>query len=397
MMLAEAAGLGLFWFLLPVAAVSGWLVARRHGPGPRPSAVRGRSLAPDYFRGLNFLLNEQPDKAIEVFISLLDVDGETVEMHLAVGNLFRRRGEVDRAIRIHQNLVAKTSLSHEQRCHAVLELAMDYMRAGLLDRAEGLFRELLELSTGSDVALQQLVQIYQQEQDWDKAIETCRQLERATGQRAGAMVAHFLCEKAEQARVHGDYGQALDLAGEALGADPGCVRASLISGGIAMAEGRYNDAIGAYSRVAGQDSAFLPETIGHLVECYRRLGRRDDARAHLLELAREHVGISPVLALAELAAGADDIGAAMRYIGEELRRRPSVRGMDRFLQYALVAAEGPARDHLTMLKGFTSQLLETRAAYRCQDCGFTGRSLHWQCPGCKNWNTVKPIHGIEGE
>lgn len=396
-MLADAVGAALLWFLLPVAAASGWLVARRRAPDASRRDAHGRTLAPDYFRGLNYLLNEQPDKAIEVFINLLDTDGETVEMHLALGNLFRRRGEVDRAIRIHQNLIARRGLSREQRCQAVLELAMDYMRAGLLDRAESLFRELLDLRMSTEVALQQLVYIYQQEQDWDKAIETCAAIEAATGASMGRTVAHFLCEKAEQARAQGDAHRARALVGEALAVDPRCVRASLIEGALAAAQGRHDVAVTAYGRVAAQDPEFLPEAIPRVVECHRRRGRLDDARRYLAEVARNHVGVTPVLALAELAAESGDVAAAMRLIGDELRRRPSLRGLDRYLQYALASADGPAQDHLGMLKGFTSQLLEGRPAYRCEDCGFTGRSLHWQCPGCKSWGTVKPIHGIEGE
>ncbi|MCC7412256.1 MAG: lipopolysaccharide assembly protein LapB [Gammaproteobacteria bacterium] len=395
-MLAET-GTGLFWFLLPVAALSGWFAARRHyGERDGRSSAAG-SLAPDYFRGLNYLLDEQPDKAIEVFINLLDVDGETVEMHLAVGNLFRRKGEVDRAIRIHQNLIAKRSLSHEQRCDALRELAMDYMRSGLLDRAESLFRELLEQRTDSEPALRQLVQIYQQEQDWDKAIEVCRRLEGESRESLGKTIAHFLCEKAEQACGENDFARARELVCEALRSDASCVRASLIEGRLAMREDRYEAAISAFQRIASQDPAFLPEAISTLVACYRHCDRVDDARTYLEEISRTHVGITPVLALAALAAEAGDLDAAMRYISEELRRRPSVRGLDRFLQYALATAGVPARDNLNLIKGFTSQLLEGRAAYRCAVCGFTGRSLHWQCPSCKSWNTVKPIQGIEGE
>ena len=159
---------GLFWFLLPAAAASGWFVAKR-AVDPRRDDKRDAKLSPNYLRGLNYLLNEQPDKAIEVFIEMLDVESETVETHLALGNLFRRRGEVDRAIRIHQNLIARSNLNEDQRALAVLELAMDYMRSGLLDRAESLFRELLDLGTYELQALQHLIDIYQQEQDWDQA------------------------------------------------------------------------------------------------------------------------------------------------------------------------------------------------------------------------------------
>ncbi len=390
-MAAELAS-ALLWLLLPVAAASGWLAARRPRRGHRVGSFAG-----DYFRGINYLLNEQPDKAIEVFIQLLDVDGETVETHLALGNLFRRRGEVDRAIRIHQNLIAKTNLSHEQRCHALLELAMDYMRSGLLDRAESLFRELLDLRMNTEQALTQLVLIYQQEQDWDKAIEIARQLETHSGQRLGAMIAHFVCEKAEGARAAGDLASAASLAREALALDPGCVRASLFEGALATASGRLEDAIAAYARVEQQDPQFLPAALHLLVDCHRRRGRIQELRAWLEQVGGEHPGLTPALALAALAAEAGDLRRAMECIAGELQRHPSVRGIDRYLEYAIGTAAGASRDDLALLKGFTARLLEHRPAYRCEHCGFAGRSLHWQCPGCKSWNSVKPLHDVEDD
>jgi lipopolysaccharide biosynthesis regulator YciM len=388
----EYLGLGLLFLLLPVAAASGWIMARRERRAGHQDA-RGPELAGDYFRGLNFLLNEQPDKAIEVFINLLDVDGDTVETHLALGNLFRRRGEVDRAIRIHQNLIAKTSLSHEQRSHAMLELGMDYMRSGLLDRAETLFRELLEMRSDAEPALLQLVHIYQQEQDWDKAIDTSRQLETVSGRGSGAMIAHFLCEKAEAARGQGEISRALALVREAMTVDHGCARASLIEGAIAAADGRLDEAIAAYARIEDQDPDFLPEAVPHLVNCYRRQGRLGDLRNYLEALAKRRRGLSPVLALAELAADAGAVDRALGYVGSELDRRPNARGLDRYLQYAVARAQGDRREELVRVRDYASRLAANDAAYRCADCGFSGRVLHWQCPSCKSWNTVKPLHG----
>ncbi|MGE0383863.1 MAG: lipopolysaccharide assembly protein LapB [Gammaproteobacteria bacterium] len=396
-MLPEGVAGGLFWLLLPVAAASGWLAARRRfGAGSRRAGA-ARGISADYFRGLNYLLNEQPDKAIDVLVKLLDVDGANVETHLALGNLYRRRGEVDRAIRIHQNLIAKLAANHEQRSHAVLELAMDYMRSGLLDRAEGLFRELLEQKMNAVEALQHLINIYQQEQDWDKAIETGRQLESVAGRRLDNMIAHFLCEKAEVARVQRDCARARSLVEEALTVDRNCVRASMIAGAVAELEGRLDDAIDAYARVERQDPQFLPEAVPHLVECYRRLGRDGHLQSYLEAIANRQAGITPVLALADLARDRGDLDAAMRHVADELRRRPTVRGLDRFVHLAMHKSDGQTREVLALLNGFTTRLLESKATYRCEDCGFSGRSLHWQCPGCKSWNTVKPIHGIEGE
>jgi lipopolysaccharide biosynthesis regulator YciM len=393
----ELVQIGLFWLLLPVAAASGWYAGRMGRRGAPKDRRRAPGVSHEYFRGLNYLLNEQPDKAIEVFISLLDVDNETVETHLALGNLFRRRGEVDRAIRIHQNLVARPGLDRNQHALAVQELAMDYLRSGLLDRAESLFSELTTLGAHKRQALRQLVHIYQQEQDWDKAIEASRLLESETGVDLSAMVAHFYCERVELARRRGDFERAQALVAEALGVDPKCVRASILEGEIAASRGADESAVAAYQRVASQDEAYVPETIYPLLASHRRLGTLEEFRRYLEALAERHMGITPVLVLAELLAERGELRHATRRIAEELRRRPSVRGLDRLADYALQGAAGETLENLKILKEFTSKLLENRAVYRCRMCGFTGKSLHWQCPGCKEWNSVKPIHGIEGE
>lgn len=386
----------VLWFLLPVAAASGWLAARRaygrqRDANPRPN------LSSDYFKGLNYLLNEQPDKAIDVFIKMLEVESETVETHLALGNLFRRRGEVDRAIRIHQNLIARPTLSRQQRCLALLELGVDYMRSGLLDRAENLFQELLETDFHGVEALRQLVDIYQQEQDWDKAIVHARKLAAKSGENLGALMAHYHCEQAEQARQQGRSERAEELVRLALAVDPGCVRASLMAGEMAMGQGRHAEAIRWFRRVETQDPDFLSETVRPLQTCYRALGRSDEFKDYLVQLTRQKSRVTPVLVLAELIAEQDGTAAAADFIAEELRRRPSVRGLDRLVQYSLARAEGSARENLMIIKDFTDKLLERRSIYKCGHCGFSGKALHWQCPGCKHWNTVRPIHGIEGE
>lgn len=257
---------GLFWLLLPIAAASGWYLARRTAPRPLPQ------LGPSYVKGLNYLLNEQPDKAIEVFLQMLEVDGETVETHLALGNLFRRRGEVDRAIRIHENLIARPALTSDQRWLAVQELGIDYMRSGLMDRAEGLFKELLEAKVQVRKALGHLMDIYQQEQDWDTAIACATDLRSRCGDDTRPMIAQFHCEKAERHLAHGDGEKATESLQEARFADPDCVRSNLMEGRLAMAAGRPAEALAAYQRIEKQDPDFLVEALPPLMLCYRASG-----------------------------------------------------------------------------------------------------------------------------
>lgn len=387
---------GVVVALLPVAALSGWLLGRRDAAARSPRGANS-GMSPDYFRGLNYLLEDRPDKAIEVFIKVLEVESDTVETHLALGNLFRRRGEVDRAIRIHQNLVARTSLEFDQRSTALLELGVDYMRSGLLDRAESLFKELLESGAHQRQAIDHLVDIYQQERDWDKALEYTLRYEKLANRSLRERRAHFLCEQAQTLIETGDVEDASARLREASEIDPACVRASLMQAELAMTAGAYEAAIRHLQKIERQDIDFLPEAVGPLVESYRALGREQDLFAHLEHLCELHAGITPVLTLTGIMSERGDIGGARARLVRELEQRPTVRGIDRLVDYSMIGAGTDLQEHLQLLKKFTQRLLEQKSNYVCGNCGFHGRVLHWQCPGCKFWNSVKPVHGIEGE
>lgn len=388
--------LNLLWLLLPVAAVMGWWLGRNPSNGVhRESADDG--LRSDYFRGINYLLNEQPDKAIEVFIKVLEVDQETVETHLALGNLYRRRGEVDRAIRIHQNLVARTSLTADQRSEALLELGQDYLSAGLLDRAEDLFKELAHTNHYRVQALRQLIDIYEQERDWDEAIECARQLEKDTGNQLGAVIAHYHCEQAERLRQAGDTAGALKLVGQALDMHRACVRASLLEGDIHASNGEHERAIRAYQRVEDQDPAYLPEIIERIQRCFHELGRTQEIRTYLFRLLERYGWVSAALELAEIERASEGPRAAIDFISEQLRNRSSVRGLDRLMELESEERGDQVPEYFRLLKDLTAELLEDRVVYKCSHCGFPARSMHWKCPSCKHWNTVKPIQGVDGE
>jgi len=388
--------LWVVFLLLPAAAWSGWYAGRR-GTLRGGRADEGGSSRPDYFKGINYLLNEQPDKAIEAFIQALEVDSETVETHLALGNLYRRRGEVDRAIRIHQNLVARPSLTHEQRSEALLELGQDYLSAGLLDRAENLFRELAESQRYRARALHHMVDIYEREKDWDKAIEAARELGRATGRMPGDVIAQYYCEQAARLLDGGEPEQALDSARRALASHKACVRASLVEGDALVALQEYEEALRAYERVASQVPAYVPETLSRVQRCLEHQGRPEMMHDFLSELLDRHDSASVTLALAELKRRDQGTERAVEFLTQALRRRPSVRALDRLLELQLDGNPGNDSEHLSVVRNLTRKLLEDRPVYRCRHCGFPARSLHWQCPGCKCWNTVQPIHGVEGE
>ena len=387
--------LELLVLLLPVAFVSGWYTARRSASDDR--GFVSPDLRPDYFRGINYLLNEQPDKAIEAFIRVLEVDSETVETHLALGNLYRRRGEVDRAIRIHQNLIARGNLSREQHYEGLLELGQDYLRAGLLDRAENLFLELSESRAHNARALRQLLEIYERERDWDKAVGTARSLERVSGKSQGAAISQYLCEMAESEHQRGDVARAILLAREALEAHRVCVRASLLEADLLSGSGDDMGAIAALWRVESQDRDYVPETVERLVQCHLRLGTLDELAARFSELVTRHEGTSATIALAEIKRQREGMGAALDFMTSQLQQRASVRGLDHLLGLEIAANSDGEQRHLRILKSLTGALMAGRPVYKCRHCGFPARSLHWQCPGCKHWAGIKPIQGVEGE
>jgi lipopolysaccharide biosynthesis regulator YciM len=389
--------MNLLWLLLPVAAASGWVIARRDRQ--HHAAAHVASMAPEYFRGLNYLLNEQPDKAIEVFIKMVEVDRDTVETHLTLGNLYRRRGEVDRAIRIHQNLIARTTLSRGQRTHALLELGLDYMRAGLLDRAEGLFLELLDLREYVVPALRQLMDIYQQEKDWESAIRAAHQLEQVSHASQASAIAHYYCELAAWAAKKGDQESVSRRLDEALACDPRSVRASLMRAELASARGEWHAAIEAYQRVEYQDPGYLSETIAPMLACYGRLGDAAAMVPYLERILATYGGVAPLLALTELLREQRGDHAAAQFIAEGLNRSPSLRGLHQLIVLNVTNSGGELRDSLLVLKAVVERLLPERGLYRCERCGFEAMALYWQCPGCKSWSALRPaqvqVHGIE--
>ena len=385
----------LIWILLPVAAAFGWFAAKRSKG--KAGSCSDSILGADYIKGLNYLLNEQQDKAIDVFIRMLEVNSDTVETHLALGNLFRKRGEVDRAIRIHQNLIARSSLNPEQRSDAVLELGQDYMKAGLFDRAEGLFKELIDSNVHLSTVLPLLLDIYQQEKDWENAIGIAEQMGFVGEQPAKAVIAQFYCELAENARARENVKDAGSLLIKASECDPHCARARLIVGNMARQQGDYRSALDDYEQVAERDIELLPEILDDMRACHEELDTIDAFIAYLREVIVRYAGISPVLALTDIVRSDEGSESAARFIAGELGKRPSVRGLSRFIDLSLSRSEGEARENLSILKNMTDQLLENKPVYKCRECGFYGKTLHWQCPSCKQWNTITPIHGVEGE
>lgn len=384
----------VLWLLLPVAAASGWLAARRsarRGNEPRPDCES----SPDYFRGLNYLLNEEPDKAIDVFVQLLEVNSETVETHLALGNLFRRRGEVERAIRIHQNLIARPTLTREQRAQALLELGQDYMRAGLYDRAENLFKELKETRLHVKQALRNLRLIYQQERDWEACLGVTAELQPLVDEQLGPERAHYYCEMVDDAIAAGQYPRAQALLKKALAADRNCIRALHLQADLAAQEGDARVAIRLYLRVVQIEPDYLPELLPDLVQAHKRSGDLGTLRNYLDGLMPQLANGAVDLAMAELIKEADGDAAASDFLGERVRRSPSLKGLLRLVELNSRMPDAHAAEVLLGLREHIQRVLHERPQYQCGKCGFAAKTLHWQCPSCRNWGSIRRKPEIE--
>ncbi len=382
----------LLWLLLPVAAASGWFVARQ---SQRQTQPPHHQISPEYFKGLNFLLNEQPDKAIDVFTKLLEADDpEAIDTHMAVGSLFRRRGEVDRAIRLHQNLLTLSSLSSPQKSQALLELGHDYLRAGLLDRAEGLLLDLIEVDKKCEAGLRLLKAIYQQEKEWHKAAEVVQQLEATTGENLAHVLAQYHCELAEEAKARRDMDVVKTCVVRALNCDPMCVRASILRGNVQREEAEYEAAITSFQKVAEQDPDFLSEVIDPMLDCHYELDRLSEMAEYLQEILRKFACTKAVLVFSELLRQEHGDHDSAVFMANYLGKTPSLQGLCRLVELNLSDSAGELRDTFRVIRMTLERMIKKVPKYKCEQCGFSGKSLHWLCPSCKTWNSVKPVQSL---
>ncbi|GAA4902948.1 lipopolysaccharide assembly protein LapB [Ferrimonas pelagia] len=383
----------LLFLLLPIAAAYGWYMGRRSIRINQQHSQQ--SLSRNYVEGLNFLLSDQPDKAVDRFIELLQVDSETFDTHLSLGNLFRKRGEVDRSIRIHQNLIARPHLSLEQKDLAMMELAKDYLAAGLYDRAEEILLQLVKDPDHSQEAELQLLSIYQATKEWWKAIRLVKKFKRADRQTMVPQVAHYYCQLAEQSD---ELAEKIKLWFKALKIDPKCGRANLALFEAALRDGQDKQAIDALQRLAKFSPEWVSETLPQAEQPFARQDQRAQYRDWLESVMASHASTSTVLALAEVLAEAQGPEQAEQLILSQLKRHPTMRGFHRLMSMRTDAlGDTTAKDSLLLLSDLVEKQIRLRPKYRCLQCGFPGHSLHWQCPSCKSWGQIQRIRGLDGE
>ena len=388
--------LELLFLLLPVAAAYGWYMGRRSAQQSKQDDAS--RLSRDYVAGVNFLLSNQQDKAVDLFLDMLKEDTGTVEAHLTLGNLFRSRGEVDRAIRIHQSLMESASLTYDQRLLAVQQLGRDYMAAGLYDRAEDMFKQLVDETDFRLGALQQLLQIYQATSDWQSAIEVAERLVKLGKEKHRGEIANFWCELALQQMAANDLDKAMALLRKGAAADRNSARVSIMMGRVWMEKGDYAKAVESLERVIDQDKELVGETLEMLQTCYQQLGKTDEWEVFLRRCVEENAGATAELMLAQILEQREGVEAAQNYVTRQLERHPTMRVFHKLMDYHLnEAEEGRAKESLGVLRNMVGEQVRSKPRYRCQKCGFTAHTLYWHCPSCRSWATIKPIRGLDGQ
>ncbi|WP_372986780.1 lipopolysaccharide assembly protein LapB [Marinobacter sp.] len=385
----------LQWLLLTVAVAAGWM-AGRLGSNNRSSktAISDEDSVRDR---LQFLFTNYSDQAVENFVQSLAVNKDTVSLHLSIGSHFRNKGETDRAILIHQNLLARPELPGRFSPQVTMELALDYLNAGLLDRAEALLHQILgDREYGRDAALQ-LIELYQQEREWGKAADVARTLAKGDSDLVlFKALAYITCELAEQALKHDDRWTAQKLAKEALEYDHSCVRATLILMSLQVRQGSFREASKESLKVFDQNPEFGPEAIDRLMKLEREHGDVGRLVKKLRKLYEKYPSTSLLLALVESVERSSGRPAAIDLLRQELESRPSVRGLLRLVEMAGYE-KGMTTDEGRLVSRIGHLLLSNRPVYRCVNCGFSGQQLHWLCPSCKQWETIRPIQGVEAE
>jgi lipopolysaccharide biosynthesis regulator YciM len=379
-----------YWQLLlfPLFFGLGWAAAR---VDIRHLVKESRTLPRSYFQGLNFLLNEQPDRAIEAFVEAVKVDPQTIEIHFALGSLFRRRGETERAIRMHQNLVEREDLPQDLKLQALAELGQDYLKAGLLDGAESVFEKLRD-SAMAEEAKRNLLEIYQLEKDWEKAIAIASELPDFASHKE---IAEYYCELAAAEMIRSRPDLAEKFLQTALERNRKCVRASLLLGDLQFQQDQFAAAIASWQRIEQQAPPYLALVAKRLLDAFRKQDRREAG----LQLLRGYLDHYPSLDLLdvvfELELESSGPEAAYRLVRDELKRNPTLLGFDKLLEARLLFASPEIRPDLDLAKGIVHGYTRRLARYRCDNCGFKARQFYWRCPACGGWETYSPKRSEE--
>jgi len=386
--------LNLLWFLLPVAAAAGWFAARRSAV-VRPDAFWNTSA--NFHAGLNKLLNDSGDLPGELFDTLNDTDKDTADTHLALGNLYRRRGDVNRAISLHESLLDKPELGESVHSAALLALAKDYDSAGLLDRAQQTLTTLIESGQRLPDGYAAMLTLHERERAWDRAIETANEIERVAGKDRSELIAHYYCELALEASSAGYTDQAKKLTADALARCEQCARAHVMLATFARDDGDNALAIHHYANVEKLRPELMPEIIDAWFDALLKNADETMLRDFIDHIRQRRNAYSVVRTTRSVIEKLDDVETANRFFKDQILLRPSLKGLRDWAQDQVAVSKPGEREKVQVICAMLDKVVEDKPTYQCGSCGFLGNQLHWRCPSCNNWDSVQPIIGAEGE
>ena len=378
------------FLLLPVAYLFGWLKGRGFR---KPECDDSASLSSDYFKGLNYLLSDQQDKALPVFLRLVQVDNETIDTHLALATIYRRSGNLDKAIEVHQNLIARPSLSSNYKSKALLELGRDYLAAGLFDRAEGLFNDVIKSGYNQQDARQFMLTIYQQEKEWIEAIKIAKALIQQGDDSLRPLLAQFYCEVSDQFFLKGNIRQAESNAKDALSYYPVCIRAMIIRIRNAVSLKKYKDAIKTIKLVEQTDLDYFPAIVSDCLESYRELGKLDELVKYLKQVESRRADLNLMETIVDLIVETEGDKAAFSYLQDQLSKSPDINGLSTY--FSLLNKQGTYSENngIQNIRQIVNKMKHNLSQYQCRKCGYTSGTLNWQCPSCSSWGEIKPVTG----
>ncbi len=380
--------------LLPVMFGVGWLASRwdlrlENRMDERERIRQQRST----FKGLSLLLNEQPDQAIETLVKIAQLDPETIELHFSLGNLFRRRGETERAIKVHQHLANRDDLKPRDRDHAAYELGCDFLRAGLLDRAEA---SLNRVGQGKFAvpAKESLLEMYQVERDWKKAIIAAHELATLQGKSHQTEIAQFHCELGQEALRRKDLQEAEQSIQRALQAVPNHSRALILQGDYLMAMERPAQAIEAWSLVAESHPAYMHLLADRWMIAHTAINQVDEGLDRLCALLKTQASGELLDIVHKQLMAIRGPKAANVMLVDVMQHSPSLSALSKLAETRLALEEGSANSERVLELQSILNLLRQRttslARYTCGNCGFRARRFYWQCPGCNHWEAYSP-------
>lgn len=379
-----------FWWLLalPLFFSLGWLAAR---VDLKQLLAESTALPAAYFKGLNFLITDQHDKAIEAFTEAVQANTDSLELHFALGSLFRRRGEVDRAIHLHLNLLEKKELEPQQKLAVTAELAQDYLKAGLLDRAEELFESLND-DRYRQPALRALLEIYVREREWERAIKAATELERLSGVPFRVEISHYYCEMAVKSKLANDTHTARFELDQALNANKNCVRANVLLGDLEFEAGEHKAAISTWKRIEFQKPEYLGLIAPKLLNSYRALNQTADG-LNLLQTYLQTYKLSSLLnVLYEATLAEEGAESAATLARNELIKKPSLSTLDQLLQARAIVEthdhQNTRQQDTQLMQQAVRHAIGNKTAYYCEQCGFKAKYHHWQCPACNAWEAL---------